>query len=85
MEIDSDDLELVHVTHRKQVKSRDERRVNFFSMVKRWKGAPRVMEPDKCDDLGWFELSCLPDNTVSYVRQAIKCLRRNVKYREYKF
>ena len=37
------------------------------------------------DDLQWFELDGLPDNTIPYVRQAIGCLRKNVKYSEYGF
>ena len=85
VEIDVGDLELVHVMHRKQRKPKDERRINLFFTAKKWKGEPRIMEPDKCDDLQWFELDNLPDNTIPYVRQAIGCLRRNVKYSEYGF
>ena len=85
VEIDVADLELVHVMHRKQMKPTNERRINFFFTTKKWKGEPKIMEPDKCDDLQWFELDNLPDNTIPYVRQAIGCLRRNVKYSEYGF
>jgi ADP-ribose pyrophosphatase YjhB (NUDIX family) len=85
VEIDSADLELVHVMHRKQMEPTNERRINFFFTAKRWRGEPRIMEPDKCDDLQWFEMDRLPDNTIPYVRQAIGCLRKNVKYSEYGF
>jgi len=85
VEIDSADLELVHVMHRRQSEPTNERRINFFFTAKRWKGEPKIMEPDKCDDLQWFELDRLPDNTIPYIKQAIGCLRKNVKYSEYGF
>jgi len=85
IEIASADLELVHVMHRKQREPTDERRINLFFAAKKWEGEPRIMEPDKCDDLQWFELDNLPDNTIPYVRQAISCFRKNVKYSEYGF
>jgi 8-oxo-dGTP pyrophosphatase MutT (NUDIX family) len=80
-----EDLELVHVMHRKQTELGDERRVNLFFAAKRWKNKPRIMEPDKCDDVRWFGLDGLPDSTIPYVRQAIGCFRKNVKYSEYGF
>ena len=30
------------------------------------------MEPHKCDDIRWFDLHALPDNTVFYVKQAVE-------------
>jgi len=42
IEIDSTDLVLVHVMHRKQRETTDERRVNLFFTSKKWKGEPRI-------------------------------------------
>jgi 8-oxo-dGTP diphosphatase len=83
--IDQKDLELVHVMHRKQTDPTSERRINLFFTASKWKGEPRILEPNKCDDLRWFELGTLPDNTIPYVKQAINCFRRNVKHSEYGF
>lgn len=85
VEIDVADLELVHVMHRKQREPTDERRINLFFMAKKWRGEPRIMEPNKCDDLQWFEVDRLPDNTIPYIKQAISCFRKNIRYSEYGF
>jgi 8-oxo-dGTP pyrophosphatase MutT (NUDIX family) len=83
--IDPEDLKLVHVMHRKQTESANERRINLFFTAQKWKGRPRIMEPNKCDDLRWFELGDLPDNTIPYIKQAVNYFRRNEKYSEYGF
>jgi 8-oxo-dGTP pyrophosphatase MutT (NUDIX family) len=85
IEVNSADLELVHVMHRKQTEPTDERRINVFFRALRWRGEPRIMEPEKCDDLGWFELDYLPDNVIPYVRLVIECLRKGVRYSEHGF
>jgi ADP-ribose pyrophosphatase YjhB (NUDIX family) len=51
VEIDVADLELAHVMHRKQREPTDERRINLFFRAKKWEGEPKIMEPNKCDDL----------------------------------
>jgi len=79
IELSQEDLEVVHVVHRKS----NEERIDFFILAKRWKGEPRNMEPNKCDDLNWFEMDRLPDNTIPYIRQAIGCFRKGVFYSEH--
>jgi 8-oxo-dGTP diphosphatase len=61
------ELRLFHIMHRR---ARDER-LSFFFTAKTWSGEPRNMEPDKCDELAWYPLDALPDNTIPYVRRAI--------------
>ena len=79
IELSQEDLEVVHVVHRKS----NEERIDFFILAKRWKGEPRNVEPHKCDDLSWFEMDKLPENTIPYIRQAIGCFRKGVFYSEH--
>ena len=85
IKVDLTDLELIHVMHRRQQEPTNERRVNLFFMARKWKGEPRIMEPNKCDDLQWFEIDQIPDNTISYIKRAINCFRNRIPYSEYGF
>lgn len=72
-------LEFVGVMHRLE----DDERVDFFLRVRSWNGEPFNNEPQKCDDLRWVEVASLPENTVPYVRRAIRNHRQGVVFDEY--
>jgi len=73
-------LEVAHVMHRK---CPNEERIDFFILAGSWKGEPLNMEPEKCDDLSWFDIKRLPKNTIPYVRHAISCIENKVIYSEF--
>lgn len=72
IELDPADLEVVGVMHRKA----NDERIDFFVAARNWKGEIRNCEPQKCDDLSWFPLDNLPENTIPYVRQAVENFQR---------
>lgn len=63
----ADGLEPFGVVHRLS----DTNRIDFFLRASAWEGEPRILEPDKCDEMGWYGLDALPDATVAYVRRAL--------------
>lgn len=74
-----DDLNLVHVMHRKG----DDIRMDFFFSVTHWTKDPINMETEKCDDLSWFPIDKLPNNTIPYIVSAIKMYQKNIFYSEF--
>ncbi|EGG44401.1 NUDIX hydrolase [Streptomyces griseoaurantiacus M045] len=54
-------------------------RVGFFFEVRHWRGIPRVMEPDRCDAMGWFPLDALPQPMVAYCRAGLDAYRAGAR------
>ena len=72
IEISPSDLEVVGVIH----SVTEGEYFHFYLTASDWMGEVSNMEPDKCDDLSWFDINDLPDNTIPYIRQAIENYRR---------
>ena len=60
-------LLVVGTMHRRST----EGRIDFFVEAERWSGDPRNMELHKCDEVDWFPTSCLPSDTIPYIRHAL--------------
>ncbi|GIG55745.1 hypothetical protein Lfu02_01170 [Longispora fulva] len=69
IDIDLDDLRLVHVMHHQA--SGQEPRVGFFFEADRWTGDPVNAEPDRCSGLAWVEPDALPEPMVPYTVAAL--------------
>jgi len=70
VKIDTEDIDLALTMHRS---CDDHERIDLFFFIKKWQGEINNMEPAKCDDLSWFPVNQLPDNTIPYIRYAIEC------------
>lgn len=85
IDLDINDLKFVHAMHRlsdpewKNLRYR----IDMFFVIEKWKGEPKIMEPDKSDDLSWFDLDNLPENVIPYVRHAINCIKNKIFYSEF--
>jgi len=73
-----EDLEFVNMTHHNS----DKEYVYVVFAADNWQGEPTNMEPEKCDDLAWFPIDELPENTTEGVQKAIKNFREGVHYDE---
>lgn len=78
--IKSVDLHMAHTMHRKSNDNLEY--IDFFLIAEKWQGEPRIVEPEKCDDMRWFSLKNLPKNTLFHIRQAIENYFRKVPFSE---
>ena len=85
IEITKKDLKTVHIMHRKSMDNNYPDRIDTFILATKWKGEIKNNEPNKCDDLSWFDLDNLPKNTINYIKQAIENIKKNNFYSEFGF
>ena len=81
IEIQENDLKIVQVMHRK---STDESIENFLHSDK-YLGNISIMEPNKCDELSFYDLNKLPTNIVPYVKQALINYKDGIYFSTYGF
>lgn len=81
--LQSDDLEVLHIMHRDSGQDKQNQRIDVFFTACKWTGEIRNMEPHKCDDLSWFDLNAIPENTISYIRKVLENLKTAGFYSEY--
>ncbi len=74
VDIKSEGLKLVYTLHRKYP---GRVYVDLFFEVRKWSGDLLNAEPEKCDDLSWFDSTNLPENTIEYVRFALEEIQEN--------
>ena len=76
-----EDVKVVHIIHRKS-ETGDER-IDTFYTAHKWENEIKNMEPNKCDDLSWFPLDNLPDNTINYLKFVFEQIKNKKFYSEY--
>ncbi len=72
----------LHVVHLRSRNASDGHRIDHFFRATEWDGEVQNKEPGKCDDLSWFPLSALPENTIPYIRDVIERVERADVYSE---
>lgn len=79
VKVAKEDLKPVKVLHRN---SGDQEYMDFFFLAEKWEGEPQVKEPNKCDDMSWFPIDSLPENTLPYVKNVIENYKDGVAFIE---
>jgi 8-oxo-dGTP diphosphatase len=67
--VDPKDLKLVHIYQ--NYNSLKVPYFGFMFIAKKWQGEPKIQEPDKCDDMKFFDLNNLPKKITPYAKLAL--------------
>lgn len=67
--IDAEHLESVLIMFEK---TKNVEWIHHFFRTSEWMGEIKNMEPNKCDDISWFDINNLPENTLPFVKYAIE-------------
>jgi mutator protein MutT len=62
----TEDLRLIHIDQFFM----DKNYINFIFSADKWRGQPKICEPDKCSAVGFFAPDALPEKCVNAVRAA---------------
>lgn len=79
--IDKNDLKIVEVMHRKS----DDESIDYFLYSNKFSGTIKIMEPNKCDELSFYELDKFPKNIIPYIKTAIENYKNNIQFTDYGF
>lgn len=78
--INPKDLDVIHTMHRI---SPDAEYIDFYLQPSiKWSGNARITEPEKCDDLQWFDVRQIPSNVLDNVRLALELIARQKTFSE---
>ncbi|MFJ9613477.1 NUDIX domain-containing protein [Streptomyces noursei] len=81
LQIQPQDIELVHVVHHID-RAGDRPRMGLFFRARTWAGEPELREPDKCTQWRFWDPAALPVDIVPYTRVAIEGIRAGRLYSE---
>jgi len=78
-----EDLTVAHIMHRNPWLETDNQRIDTYFISEKREWEITNMEPHKCDDLSWFDLNNLPENTIPYIKKVLENINNKIFYSEY--
>lgn len=82
IEINEKDLKFVSVM---QAKVGEEEYIFVTFSTDKYKGSPSIMEPNKCNELSWYDIKDLPSDIINTRKCMIENYLDGVSYYEYGF
>ncbi len=70
---------LAHVRSRN---AGDGHRLDSFFVCREWNGEPVNLEPEKCDQLSWFDKDDLPSSIIPYIKEVLEHIQQAELYSE---
>lgn len=72
LRVDPSDLKLIHVHQNHHLPKSPH--YGYIFQASKWEGEPRLVEPEKSDDIGFFPLNSLPEKITPYVKEALSSI-----------
>jgi ADP-ribose pyrophosphatase YjhB (NUDIX family) len=82
IKLKKENLKVIHVIHSKK-RSDGTECVGFYVEAIEWTGEPQNMEPHKHDDIAWFSLNDLPQNTSPALKHVLEMFNKNIFFSEF--
>ena len=79
LDLKKQDLQFLTVMFKKAEK----KYVNFYFFCEKYQGEAQNGEPDKCEEIGWFDIDHLPENMAQIERRIINDYKNNIVLDEY--
>jgi 8-oxo-dGTP pyrophosphatase MutT (NUDIX family) len=76
------DLKFVNSMYRLPENIEERTYVEFFFAAKKYSGKIQNLEPNKCDNLDWFDLDKLPKNIIPYIDKALRNYKNLIYFSE---
>lgn len=75
------DLSFAHLSHRIS-NSGGKDYYDIYFLVNKYDGIPKIMEPDKCSGLRWFNINNLPNEIIEIRKLVLDKYKNNIQYSE---
>ncbi len=69
--VEPSEVKFAHLSHRLG-KNGNRTYYDIYFIVKGFLGEPIIAEPEKCSDLSWFNVDCLPSNMIPVRKSALQ-------------
>jgi ADP-ribose pyrophosphatase len=79
--IASNNVKFAHLTHRL---GRNGKRTYYdiYFIIENFEGEPSIAEPEKCSNLKWFNIDCLPPDIITIRKNALELCLNSEYYSE---
>ncbi len=84
----AEDLKFEQIIYRRGIENTGEifdptqsERIDIFFSTTKWMGEPQNMEPEDCDDMGWFDPEDLPQRTFVVTKNFLRDYPNQPRYK----
>ena len=77
--------ENLHYSSTIHAKFEDAEYILITFWTNKYQGTPKIMEPDKCNELKWFDINKLPEDLADTRKIMIENYKNHIPYQEYGF